>query len=80
LRSEIGICGVDPVLKALWRWLGEDVTAHHCRPTAEDLCCSFVVFEAWLNQEPYTVADSLRIEERLDPEKERLRFPKPDAG
>jgi hypothetical protein len=46
VRSEIGICGVDPVLKALWRWLGEDVTAHHCRRTAEDLCCSSVVFEA----------------------------------
>jgi hypothetical protein len=68
------------VLKGLWRWLGEDVTNHQCHPTAEDFCYCFVVFEAQLNQEPYTVADRLRVKERLDREEARLRFPKPDAG
>ena len=60
------------MLKGLWRWLREDVTYHHCHLTAEDLCCWFVVFEAQLNQEPCTVADRLRVEERLDLEEERL--------
>jgi transposase len=33
-------------VEALWRWLREDVTYHHCHPTANDLrgCKSF----AWV--------------------------------
>ena len=55
-------------VEALWRWLREDVTYHHCHRTTEDLSRRVAAFEARLNQDPCTVAD------RFDPEEEKLRF------
>ena len=59
---------------ALWRWLREDVTCHHCHRTTEDLRRRVATFEAQLNHDPCTVADRLRVKDRLDPEEEKLRF------
>jgi len=61
-------------VEALWRWLREDVTYHHCHRTAEDLSRRVAAFEARLNQHPCTVADRLWVKDRLDPEEEKLRF------
>jgi hypothetical protein len=33
-------------------------------------------FEARLNQDPCVVADRLSVKERLNPEEEKLRFPR----
>jgi transposase len=33
-------------VEALWRWLREDVTYHHCHATAEDLTRRVAAFEA----------------------------------
>ena len=66
-------------VEALWRWLREDVTYHHCHRTTEDLSRRVAAFEARLNQDPCTVADrfgacSEPVKDRLDPEEEKLRF------
>jgi transposase len=63
-------------VEALWRWLREDVTAHHCHADAADLSRRVAAFEARVNREPYVVADRLWVKDRLDPEEEKLRFPK----
>jgi transposase len=61
-------------VEALWRWLREDVTYHHCHPTAEDLSHRVAAFEARLNQDAHAVADRLWVKDQLDPEEEKLRF------
>jgi transposase len=61
-------------VEALWRWLREDVTYHHCHASAEDLTRRVADFEARLNREPFVVADRLWVKDRLDPEEEKLRF------
>ena len=63
-------------VEALWRWLREDVTYHHCHATADDLTRRVAAFETQTNQDPYTVADRLSVKDRLDPEEEKLRFSK----
>jgi transposase len=63
-------------VEALWRWLREDVTYHHCHATAEDLTRRVAVFEAKVNQQPYNVADRLWVKDRLNSEEEKLRFSK----
>src|SRR5690242_17433176 len=63
-------------VEPLWRWLREDVTYHHCHPTAEDLIRRVAAFEADVNADPYVVADRLWVKDHLDPEEERLRFSK----
>jgi transposase len=63
-------------VEALWRWLREDVTYHHCHACAEDLTRRVADFEARLNQDPFVVADRLWTKDRLDPEEEKLRFSK----
>src|SRR5215213_339619 len=62
-------------VEALWRWLREDVTYHHCHPTADDLSRRIAAFEARLNQDRCAVADRLWVKDQLDPEEEKLRFP-----
>jgi transposase len=62
-------------VEALWRWLREDVTYHHCHATTDDLTRRVAAFEAQVNQDPYAVADRLWVKDHLDPEEERLRFP-----
>jgi hypothetical protein len=54
--------------------LREDVTYHHCHPTAEDLSRRVTAFETRLNQDPCAVAD--RLKDHLDPDEEKLRFSK----
>jgi transposase len=61
-------------VEALWRWLREDVTYHHCHASAEDLARRVGDFEARLNQDPLAIADRLWVKDCLDPEEEKLRF------
>ena len=63
-------------VEALWRWLREDVTCHHCHATADDLTRRVAAFEAQGNQHPYAITDRLWVKDRLDPEEEKLRFSK----
>ena len=61
-------------VEALWRWLREDVTYHHCHASAEDLTRRAADFEARLNRDPFVIADRLWVKEHLDPDEEKLRF------
>ena len=61
-------------VEALWRWLREDITDHHCHRTAEDLSRRVAAFETRLNRDPCTIADRLWVKDRLDAEEEKLRF------
>lgn len=61
-------------VEALWRWLREDVTYHHCHATADDLTRRVAVFEAQVNQDPCAAADRLWVKDHLDPNEEKLRF------
>jgi hypothetical protein len=63
-------------VEALWRWLREDVTYHHCHASTEDLARRVGRFEAALNQNPYAVADRLWVKDQPNPEEEKLRFSK----
>ncbi len=62
-------------VEALWRWLREDVTYHHCHTTAEDLTQRVAAFETRINQDPFAIADRLWVKDHLDPEEEKLRLP-----
>jgi transposase len=61
-------------VEALWRWLREDVTYHHCHASAEDLTRRVDTFEERLNRDPLVVADRLWVKDHLDPDEEKLRF------
>jgi transposase len=61
-------------VEALWRWLREDVTYHHCHASLDDLTRRVAAFQARINQEPCVLADRLWAKDRLDPEEEKLRF------
>ena len=61
-------------VEALWRWLREDITYHHCHASAEDLTRRGAEFEGRLNRDPLVVADRLWVKDRLDPDEEKLRF------
>jgi transposase len=63
-------------VEALWRWLREDVTDHHCHARAEDLTRRVTDFEARLNRDPFVIANRLWVKDQLDPEEEKLRFSK----
>ena len=63
-------------VEALWRWLREDVTYHHCHASAEDLTRRAADFEAPLNRDPLAIADRLWVKDHLDPDEEKLRFSK----
>jgi transposase len=63
-------------VEALWRWLREDVTYHHCHASAEDLTRRVADFEVRLNRDPFIIADRLWVKNRLDPDEEKLRFSK----
>ena len=54
-------------VEALWRWLREDGTYHHCHATADDLTRRVAAFEAQVNQDPCAVADRLWVKDRLVP-------------
>jgi transposase len=61
-------------VEALWRWLREDVTYHHCHASADDLTRRVADFEVRINQDPCALADRLGVKDCLDPEEEKLRF------
>lgn len=61
--------------EALWRWLREDVTYHHCHVTRDELVANVHQFEKTINADPYEVADRLWTRTTLDPEEEKLRIP-----
>ena len=61
-------------VEALWRWLREDVTYHHCHTSAEDLTRRAADFEVRLNRDPFVIADRLWVKDHLDPDEEKLRF------
>jgi transposase len=61
-------------VEALWRWLREDVTYHHCHASPDDLTRRVAAFQARINQEPCALADRLWVKDHLDPEEEKLRF------
>ena len=61
-------------VEALWRWLREDVTYHHCHASRDDLTRRVAAFQARVNREPCALADRLWVKDRLDPEEEKLRF------
>ena len=61
-------------VEALWRWLREDVTYHHCHASTADLTRRVGDFEARLNREPFVIADRRWVKDCLDPEEEKLRF------
>jgi transposase len=61
-------------VEALWRWLREDVTYHHCHASAADLTRRAADFETRLNRDPFVIADRLWVKDHLDPEEEKLRF------
>ena len=63
-------------VEALWRWLREDVTYHHCHANADDLTRRVTDFEARLNRDPFVIADRLWVKDQLDPDEEKLRFSK----
>jgi transposase len=63
-------------VEALWRWLREDVTYHHCHASADDLTRRVADFEVRINQDPCALADRLWVKDRLNPEEEKLRFSK----
>ena len=61
-------------VEALWRWLREDVTYHHCHASAEDLIRRVDTFEVRLNRDPFVIADRLWIKDHLAPDEEKLQF------
>ena len=60
-------------VEALWRWLREDVTYHHCHPTRADLIDAVAAFTQHINQAPYELADRLWVKDTLHLEEEQLR-------
>jgi hypothetical protein len=62
-------------VEALWRWLREDVTYHHCHASAVELTARVSDFANAINRDPFTVADRLWTRTTLDPEEETLRIP-----
>ncbi len=63
-------------VEALWRWLHEDVTYHHCHASSEDLIRRVDTFEVRLNRDPLAIADRLWGKDHLNPDEEKLRFSK----
>lgn len=63
-------------VEALWRWLREDVTYHHCHASAEELIDRVEAFQQAINADPWALADRLWVKDALDPDEEKLRIPK----
>lgn len=60
--------------EALWRWLREDVTYHHCHSSPDDLTRRVAAFETRINTDPCALADRLWVKDQFDPKEEELRF------
>src|SRR4051794_41914906 len=63
-------------VEALWPWLREDVTDHHCHASAEDLTRRGADFEGRLKREPFVIADRLLVKDILHPQEGKMRFSK----
>lgn len=63
-------------VEALWRWLREDVTYHHCHASAEELIQRVEAFQQAINADPWAVSDRLWVKDALDPDEEKLRISK----
>ena len=63
-------------VEALWRWLREDVTYHHCHASLDDLVVRVAEFQDRINQEPIALADRLALKEHLNSTEEKLRISK----
>jgi transposase len=63
-------------VEALWRWLREDVTDHHCHASLDDLEARVAEFQDRANQDPVALADRLALKLNLDPAQEKLRTSK----
>lgn len=61
------------LVEALWRWLREDVTYHHCYRTQEELLEAVNTFVDRINIYPVVVADRLWAKDVLIDEEEKLR-------
>ena len=61
-------------VEALWRWLREDVTYHHCYRTPEALLAAVNNFVDRINKNPIGVADRLWAKGALIDEEEMLRM------
>ena len=62
-------------VEALWRWLREEVTCHHCHATAEERIRRVREFVDTIHRNVFEVADRLWTKMSLDPEEEKLRIP-----
>jgi transposase len=63
-------------VEALWHWLREEVTYHHCHTTRDELVTRVAAFEQRVNADPCALADRLWVKDHLDPEEEKLRLPR----
>ena len=63
-------------VEALWRWLREDVTYHHCHASLDDLGARVAEFQDRINQDPIALADRLALKEHLNSTEEKLRISK----
>ena len=63
-------------VEALWRWLRQEVTAHHCHQSAAELIDRVSDLEWLVNQDPEALVARLDIRLHLEPEQEKLRFSK----
>lgn len=61
-------------VEALWRWLREEVTYHHCHATADALVQCVHPFVKNIHRNIFEVADRLWVKIALDPEEEKLRI------
>jgi transposase len=62
-------------VEALWRWVREEITYHHCHATAEELVQRVKHFVNTINADPCAIADRLWTKTALNPEEEKLRIP-----
>ena len=63
-------------VEALWRWLREEVTYHHCHSSAEALIGNVEQFRQRINAKPNEIADRLWVKDQLNPDEEKLRISK----
>lgn len=61
-------------VEALWHWLRQVVTAHHCHHTVAELIQRVADFAAMINLDPCILAARLLVRSQLDPMEEKLRF------
>ena len=60
----------------LWQWLRENITYHICYDSRSDLIDAVADFQERINTEPIAISDRLWVKKHLEPEEEKLRFPK----